>query len=176
MEKVQILVYALASFFCVEYPPILAKSATIEIDMNTQQVVLQQYDIVTIPDFKTKAFASFQDMLKASSFVKDLEPLVLTNQHFYEEDEQLNASINFHFEDVKDLRAISMYFDAEKNTLSYPFMEEFKYTAPDAILDERYLHFKVDKNIKFGMSLKPSPELDSTLSLLPEWKRIVAGN
>ena len=172
MDKVQILIYALVSFFSNEDFPILAKSATIEINSDTKQIVLHQFDIVTLSQFSDKAAVALNELMKAQAFVQDLEPLVLTSKHFYEKDGKLNASIYFQFKEMSDLRAISMYFDAEKNTLSYPFMKEFQYSTANAIFDERYLRLKANSAIYFGMSIKETPELKNTLSLLSEWKKI----
>lgn len=174
MEKVQILLYALASFFSTENPPILSKSAKIEINMATKQIVLQQYDISTIPQYSDKAATALEQLMEAQAVVKDLEALLFTGKYFYEEDGKLNASIYFQFREMRDLRAISMYFNAEKNTLSYPYMEEFNYTAADGVFDDRYVRFKADGDIDFEMATKETPELKNTVSLLPEWKKIEA--
>lgn len=172
MDKVQILVYAIASFFTIENPLILAKSAEIEINLITKQIVLHQYDIVTIPQYSEKAVLALNELLRAQTFVEDLDPLMLTSKHVYEKDGKLNASIYIQFKEMSDLRAISIHFDAEKNTLSYPFMKEFEYSTANAIFDERYLRLKANSAIYFGMSMKETPELKNTLSLLSEWKKI----
>lgn len=174
MEQVHILLYALASFFSTENPPIFAKSAAIEINTTTKQIVLHQYDIRTVPEYSQRAGEALKNLMSALVFVKDLESLVLTSKYFYEADGKLNASIYFQYKEMKDLQAISMYFDDGNNTLSYPLMKQFGYTAPDALFDERYIKFKVDGGINFSMFMKETSELKNTVSLLAEWKQIEA--
>jgi len=172
MEKVQILLYALASFFSTENLPIVVKSAKIEINSVTKQIILHQNDIITIPQYADKASLALENVLKTQAFVEDLEPLTLTSKHFHEDDGKLNATIYFQYKELSDLRAISMYLNADKNTLSYPFMDSFEYTAPDAVFDERFLRFKVEDKISFEMAMKARPELQNTVSLLSDWKKV----
>ncbi|MGF1557670.1 MAG: hypothetical protein ACFCUL_01095 [Flavobacteriaceae bacterium] len=174
MEQVHILLYALASFFSTENPPIFAKSAAIEINSTTKQIVLHQYDICTVPEYSQQAGEALKNLMSALVFVKDLESLVLTSKYFYEADGKLNASIYFQYKEMKDLQAISMYFDDGNNTLSYPLMQQFGYTAPDALFDERYIKFKADGGINFSMFMKETSELKNTVGLLAEWKQIEA--
>ncbi len=172
MEEVKILIFALVSFFSQENLPIAAKSAEIHIDVVNKQIALYQYDIYSLEQYKEEARKGLNTLMSTTVLHPDLRMLKLANKHFYEEDGKLNVVLHLQYDAIKDLRKISFYLN-EEGILSYPYMTEYEYGLQTGNIDNRYVRFKADTNVKFSMQRKEYP-FEGMYSLLDDWKMLEA--
>ena len=172
MEEVKILVFALVSFLSQEDIPIGSKSAEIEINTITKEVILHQKDIYSLEQYKEQAKDGLDSLMRAANLVGDLSPLELTSKHFYEAEGKLNATLQLRYGELEDLRKISFYTDTKGN-LSYPYMEGYQYDLQTGRIDERYVRFDANTVVKFKMQRKEL-RFDGINSLLEDWKALEA--
>ncbi len=172
MEEIKILVFALVSFLSTEDIPIGAKSAEIEINTQTKQIVLRQQDIYSLEQYRNEAKSGLDSLLRTQMLNADLGSLAMTSKHFFEEDGKLNAILYLQYKDIKDLRKISFYADGEGN-LSYPYMKDYQYDLQTGRIDGRYLRFDAGQEVKFQMKRKEYP-FQGMYSLLEDWKELEA--
>ena len=174
MEEIKILIVALVSFLSQENLPIAAKSAEVHIDRTNRQVTIKQYDLVSVEQYRELAKAGLDSLMQARNLIEDMGPLRLTHTSFYEEEDKLNATLYLQYDELKDLRKMSFYADAEDN-LSYPYMDSFTYDLQTGRIDGRHVRFDQGQDVKFKMESKQELP-DVTYSLLDDWKALIASN
>ncbi|KPM32521.1 Hypothetical protein I595_939 [Croceitalea dokdonensis DOKDO 023] len=170
MEEVKILVYAFVSFLSQEQLPIAATSAEIEINRETRQIRLHQYDLHCTEPYAELAKAGLDSLMRTHTLNADLAPISMTSKHMYEDEGKLNAILYLHYKDDKDLRKISFYADAE-GRLSYPYIHQYNYDLEQGRIDGRYIRFDAQNTVKFTMRQKGDLSR-KTYSLANAWKAL----
>jgi hypothetical protein len=170
MEEVKILVVALVSFLTQEQLFIVSESAEIHIDKTEQQIRIIQNNLFSIEGYNEETKNGLDTLMQINTLREDMAPLRLLSKEFYEEDGMLNAIMILEYDNITDLRKLSVYADEEGN-LSYPYMPDFEYIMKTGRIENRYVRFDDGQDVKFKMERK-GMKIPGTYSLLEDWKEL----
>lgn len=168
------MIVALVSFLTQEQVLIVSTSAEIDIDRTEQQITITQNNLFSIEGYREETKKGLDSLMKINSLLPELAPLRLTSKEFYEQDGALNAVLVLEYDNLKDLRKMSVYADQQGN-LSYPYMPDFEYTMQTGRIEDRHVRFDEGQDVKFKMERK-NMNMPGTYSLLEDWKALEKAN
>lgn len=164
MEQITILFFALGSFFGIEGGRLAAEKTTITISPQQQQIEIVQEQLFTFvrveKDGKTMVeqwYSILNQPKEERTWAVELEHFTTKNLEIKAIDGKQQAHLTFSYTDEKALRAMGIWYNAEKKQFSTNHVPSQHLTTPDGQLEGNYWVFDGSKS--FSFTIEPFLEL-----------------
>ncbi len=158
MEQIQILFYALCSFFTIEGGRIAADKTTVTIYPETQEIEIIQENVFTVIQSKkdtTLVLEQWDKLLhwkeKETPWSKELDSFRLKNFTLTAVKKTIEPHIKLTYSNEKDLRALGIWYNAEKNQFSINHVPKHNLKTKKGTLVDQYWVFNGDSTFSFTL-------------------------
>lgn len=158
MEQIQVIVYALLSFFGVENGRVGAEITTVTINSQTKIVEIIQEDLFTVirsEEDKTLVLKQLEVVRKwekgNDTWIKDLNSFPEKTFTLLSEVDSIAPRITLKYEDEKDLRNLGIWYNATKNEFSINHIPRDNLKTTDGKLVGNYWVFSGKENFSYRL-------------------------
>lgn len=164
MEQIKILFFALCTFFGIEDGRIYAEKTTITVSPKEQYIKIVQNDLFSIIRTEKDSLFTIQQWnsltnLKdhRSIWAKELDNFEIKNHNLTDLESHSKPVLQLSYSNEKDLRAMGIWYDAEKKQFSINHIPQNNIKTEHGKLEGNYWVFSADSTFTF--SLEPFKEI-----------------
>lgn len=156
MEQIKILFFVLGSFFGIEDGRIAADKTTVTIDPKNQEIeIIQENLFAIIQSEKDTALGLEQwDKLfnwkeRKTLWSKELDSFPVKNFTLIPKKKTIQPQLTLSYSNEKDLRALGIWYNAEKNQFSINHIPQENIKTENGKLEGNYWVFNGDSTFSF---------------------------
>lgn len=160
MEQIQIIFFALTSFFGIEDGRIAADKTTVTIYPKTQKIEIIQENLFTVIQSEKDTILILDQWNKLrswkerkTSWAKDLDSLLVKNLTFTTVNKTTQSHLVLTYLKEKDLQKMGIWYNAEKNQFSINHIPQHNIKTNSGRLEDNYWIF--DGYSKFSFTVEP---------------------
>ncbi|SIP91987.1 hypothetical protein [Maribacter ulvicola] len=156
MEQIKVIFFLLASFFGIEESKIAADKNTVTIYPKDHKIEIVQEHLFTIIQTEKDTALTLAQWEQLSNWkenklqwAKELENFTNKNMTIENNEGVIVPRISFNYTDEKDLRALGIWYDQEKNQYSINNVPREHTTSENGKLEGNYWFFDGDNTYSF---------------------------